>query len=205
MAIKSYFATQIYYDDLLKRNLKKFNQELQYESLQIREDDRAGQKWSEKNYNGGYTSYSSVNQLYQISPTFDELRIKIDLHVKKFIQSLEMDFQNRTFSMTDCWVNIMPAGVAHHSHIHPLSFISGTYYVATPKNAGAISFEDPRLTQMMKAPPKKLSCRAENKQFISYTPEAGKLILFESWLRHEVPASNNQEERISVSFNYDWS
>jgi len=28
--------------------------------------------------------------------------------------------------------------------------------------------------------------------------------LWESWLRHEVPANNSSEERISISFNYSW-
>jgi uncharacterized protein (TIGR02466 family) len=32
---------------------------------------------------------------------------------------------------------------------------------------------------------------------------AGAVVLFESWLRHEVPA-NPGAERISVSFNYGW-
>jgi uncharacterized protein (TIGR02466 family) len=34
--------------------------------------------------------------------------------------------------------------------------------------------------------------------------EAGSLLLFESWLRHEVPANLVAGERISVSFNYGW-
>jgi hypothetical protein len=37
--------------------------------------------------------------------------------------------------MTDCWVNIMPPSAAHSLHLHPLSFMSGTYYVATPRRA----------------------------------------------------------------------
>jgi uncharacterized protein (TIGR02466 family) len=33
---------------------------------------------------------------------------------------------------------------------------------------------------------------------------AGHLVLFESWLRHEVAPNPIDEERISVSFNYNW-
>ena len=32
--------------------------------------------------------------------------------------------------------------------------------------------------------------------------EAGNVILFESWLRHEVPTNQAKTERISISFNY---
>jgi len=34
--------------------------------------------------------------------------------------------------------------------------------------------------------------------------EAGTLVLFESWLRHEVPPNPVAAERISISFNYSW-
>ena len=40
---------------------------------------------------------------------------------------------------------------------------------------------------------------------LTYPAEAGNVILFESWLRHEVPSNRVPEERISVSFNYAWS
>jgi len=31
------------------------------------------------------------------------------------------------------------------------------------------------------------------------------VILFESWLRHEVPPARFAGERISISFNYAWN
>jgi uncharacterized protein (TIGR02466 family) len=33
---------------------------------------------------------------------------------------------------------------------------------------------------------------------------AGHVVLFESWLRHEVAQNPVTAERVSVSFNYDW-
>ena len=33
---------------------------------------------------------------------------------------------------------------------------------------------------------------------------SGTVLLWESWLRHEVPLNQSAEERISVSFNYRW-
>jgi uncharacterized protein (TIGR02466 family) len=33
---------------------------------------------------------------------------------------------------------------------------------------------------------------------------AGQLVLFESWLRHEVAPNPLAAERVSVSFNYNW-
>ena len=37
---------------------------------------------------------------------------------------------------------------------------------------------------------------------VSETPAEGMLLLWESWLRHEVPLNRAQGNRISVSFNY---
>jgi len=34
--------------------------------------------------------------------------------------------------------------------------------------------------------------------------QAGTLVLFESWLRHEVPPNPAASPRISISFNYNW-
>ena len=42
------------------------------------------------------------------------------------------------------WVNILPDGGFHAAHIHPLSVISGTFYVATPEGSSALKFEDPQ-------------------------------------------------------------
>ena len=42
------------------------------------------------------------------------------------------------------------------------------------------------------------------KTFIYEAPKVGDVLLWESWLRHEVPPNMSEEERISVSFNYKW-
>jgi uncharacterized protein (TIGR02466 family) len=107
--------------------------------------------------------------------------------------------------MTDCWVNIMPPTAAHSLHLHPLAFISGTYYVATPPGCSGLKFEDPRLERFMAAPPRRTDCKPSHRAHVTYPAEAGNVILFESWLRHEVAANRVDDERISISFNFNWS
>ena len=108
MSIKAWFPTFIYYEALSKSGGNRFNDELLKECHQIRDFDDEGRKWSEKNYPGGYTSYASMAQLHRFSSTFGELERRINKHVKAFISHLEMDLRKRRFSMSDCWVNIMP-------------------------------------------------------------------------------------------------
>jgi uncharacterized protein (TIGR02466 family) len=202
---KAYFPTLIYHSPLLAgRELKSLVRSLAKEADTYRSIDDEGQTWSDEHYVGGYTSYASLNNLHMLSPYFGELKDAIDKHVRKFTRKLEMDLSQGTLQMRTCWINHMPALTAHSLHLHPLSVISGTFYLATPAGSSALKFEDPRLANFMAAPPKIENASVANQRFISLQPKAGDLILFESWLRHEVPANRSQQARVSVSFNYEW-
>ncbi len=201
--IKTLFPTFIY-SAALKKDFHKLNSELLDEAYKFAELDIDGQKWSKKNYIGGYTSYGSLSTLNKISSTFEELEKSIDKHVAKFVKHLEMDIHPKELKMTSCWINIMPPSVIHSYHIHPLSVISGTYYVQTPKNCSAIKFEDPRAVAFMASPPRKHNAKVHNQRYHSVEPKPGNIVLFESWLKHEVPQNQAKDERVSISFNYDW-
>jgi len=204
-SLRSWFPTQVYCAPLQSGDASRFNADLAHECHQLRDFDDAGRAWSAKNYPGGYTSYASMNRLHEFSSTFEGLEKKIAKHVRAFAKALDMDLRGREIRMTDFWVNIMQERAAHSMHLHPNSFISGTYYVVTPEGCAGLKFEDPRLSSLMAAPPKLVSARPENQLYTTYAAEAGKLILFESWLRHEVAQNQLTKERISVSFNYAWS
>src|ERR1700688_4304031 len=204
MPLRSLFAPQIYTARLGPARAAALNGQLQRESLQLRRDDRAGRAWSRHNYPGGYTSYNTLCQLQRISPSFARLERLLDLHVSRFARALELDLRGRKLAMTDCWVNIMPRQVVHGLHLHPLATISGTYYVKTPKGSPGLKFEDPRLERFMAAPPRIAGARPQSRPWVVLPAEAGNVVLFESWLRHEVPPNPVAAERISISFNYNW-
>lgn len=205
MPVRAWFPTYIYAEPLQRAGLARLNTELAAECRQLREFDAAGRRWSAKNYPGGYTSYASLNELHRFSSTFGDLGQKLARHVHAFARALDFDLQGRDLAMTDCWVNIMPPSAAHSLHLHPLSVISGTYYVVTPRGCPGLKFEDPRLDRFMAAPPKLARARPANRPHITYPATAGNVILFESWLRHEVAANRVDEERISISFNFNWA
>jgi uncharacterized protein (TIGR02466 family) len=133
---------------------------------------------------------------------FKKLVRQLDAHAAKFAKELHWDIRGGKPICDSMWVNVMPEGGSHTSHIHTNSVISGTYYVAVPQGSGPIVFEDPRHAQMMAAPQKLASAQREMKSHISETPEAGTVLLWESWLRHEVPLNKADGMRISISFNY---
>ncbi|NNF70905.1 MAG: hypothetical protein HKN02_01775 [Rhodobacteraceae bacterium] len=178
--------------------------ELEASCLSIAEDDEAGQAWCEENDFPGYTSYASLTDLGWRFPVFEALTKVLDAHVATFAQELAFDLGDKALRLEDIWINILPEGGIHTAHIHPHSVISGTTYVAMPKGTSAIKFEDPRLAMMMAAPPRRKNAREGLKPFVYVQPEVGDVLLWESWLRHEVPMNMSEEERISVSFNYAW-
>ena len=57
---------------------------------------------------------------------------------------------------------------------------------------------------MMAAPTRVKDARDELRTFFYAKPEVGDVLLWESWLRHEVPMNMSEDDRVSVSFNYKW-
>jgi uncharacterized protein (TIGR02466 family) len=204
MEIHNLFPTHVYAAPLQRQGVAQFNRQLLKEAHQLREDDVAGRRWSAKNYPGGYTSYGSAHTLQRMSPTFEMLERKLRRHVKAFAAAVEWDLAGRDLVMTDCWINIMSRHATHSLHLHPLSTLSGTYYVQVPAKSPGLKFEDPRLERFMAAPPRLTKARRENLAWVTLPAAAGEVFLFESWLRHEVVANPVAAERVSVSFNYNW-
>lgn len=205
MATRALFPTLVYQQPLGGPAWPRFNRDLGDECQALAASDRAGIRWSARNYLGGYTSYGSLDRLHLVSPLFAKLRRRLDPHVKAFARRLHYDLAGRKLAMTDCWANVMPEGVVHSLHLHPTSFVSGTYYVEVPKGAGALKFEDPRLSRLMAAPPRRADAPAAFRAHVSLPARAGDVLLFESWLRHEVPPARYAGERVSISFNYGLS
>jgi len=179
--------------------------ELRASCYSIAEDDEAGQDWCEQQDFPGYTSYASLTDLPWRFPIFQQVVDALDKHVAAFAQDLAFDLDGRDLVLEDIWINILPEGGIHTSHIHPHSVISGTTYVKMPEGASALKLEDPRAQMMMAAPPRNKDAAEELQQFVYVQPAVGDVLLWESWLRHEVPMNMAEEDRISVSFNYKWA
>lgn len=201
----SLFPTFVWRARLPIPSWTNFKKELLSEILQIQKTDVDGQRWSAKNYPAGYTSYGSMDQLQLFSSSFAILEKKIRKEVSAFAKHLEFQPNSNELQMSTCWVNVMPPGAQHSMHLHPLSAISGSFYVSLPKGSSQIRFEDPRLPSFMASPPRKAQSKPENQRFVSLSPQEGEVLLFESWTKHEVPLQKGPGARVSVSFNYDWT
>ncbi|HCI08678.1 TIGR02466 family protein [bacterium] len=202
--IESLFVTRLYRAQLSEMGKGVDHDELENSCWSIANDDEAGQEWCEENGFPGYTSYASLTDLGWRFPIFADLIKVLDKHVAAFVKDLDFDLDDKKITLDSLWINILPQGGVHTSHIHPHSVISGTTYVNMPTDTSAIKFEDPRSAMMMAAPVRKKDARDEMRSFFYVAPDVGDVLLWESWLRHEVPVNMAEDERISISFNYGW-
>lgn len=202
--IENLFVTRVYRGEIAGSGGKKLIEELKAACRSIAEDDEAGRDWSRQKGYPGYTSYASLTDLPMRFPEFHDLVAHLDRHVAEFARELDLDLDGRPLVLDSLWINVLPEGGYHTAHIHPHSVVSGTVYVCVPKGAAALKLEDPRLGLMMAAPARKAKARRELQPFVSLEPKPGTILLWESWLRHEVPVNRAKTERISVSFNYRW-
>lgn len=162
-------------------------------------DDQAGRRWSRDHGYKGYTSYASLDDLPMRDPAFAELKRTLTRHAATFARELAWAVKPKVDSL---WANLLRGGGHHAGHIHPHSILSGTLYIEVPPGSGAIRFEDPRLPMMMAAPVRSEGAPEPLRPFVDVAPAAGMLLLWESWLRHEVRPGAGRGERLSISFNF---
>lgn len=199
MTSRPLFVTRLYQADLSSE--KSFSVDALSDAARaIAAEDVAGQAWAKANAYGGYTSYASLADLVRRDSLFDDLRRLLDRHVAQFARELHLDCGK--LKLDSLWINILKPGAAHSGHIHPGSVISGTVYLEIPKGASALKLEDPRLPMMMAAPKRTADAPEDERTFVYVTPKPGEILLWESFIRHEVPANQAKTERVSLSFNY---
>ena len=189
--VRSLFATCLYEAELGDAALLE---QLAYSIRSLARDDAAGQRWSTEHRYAGYTSYASLDDLPRRDPAFAALAKILTRHAADFARAAAFDLVRKP-RLDSLWVNLLKGGGHHSGHVHPHSIVSGTFYVEVPAGSGAIRFEDPRLPLMMAAPTRPDS-------FVAVEPRAGLLLLWESWLRHEVLPGTGRGERLSISFNF---
>jgi len=196
--VRTLFATRLYEADIGDAALLA---ELAHSIRSFAQQDRAGRRWSREHHYPGYTSYGSLNDLPKRDPAFGQLAKLLTRHAAAFASDLSFDLARKP-RLDSLWVNLLKKGGRHSGHVHPHAILSGTLYVEAPPNSGAIGFEDPRLPLMMAAPLRRPDAPDDQQTFVTVEPRPGLLLLWESWLRHEVRPGRGKSERLSISFNF---
>jgi uncharacterized protein (TIGR02466 family) len=139
------------------------------------------------------------------------LEHKNNLIIDKFVPSLVDYFQEKnvfkkgtTIKLGKVWINIGHTGAYNPSRNHPKSDLSGIFWINVPEHSGDIIFTNPiaysnfGLNEALSEGFKK-----STNFYSSYSikPLEGNIILFPSFLMHEISDNNNVKDRINISFN----
>ncbi|MDC7684672.1 TIGR02466 family protein [Asticcacaulis sp. BYS171W] len=197
------FVTETYRIDLADTSADPLLTRLTAACHRVAAEDKAGQAWSKAKTYQGYTSYGSILDLTVIDPAFGELKALIETQSLIYARLLELDLQGKVPKLYNMWINVLDPGGGHTGHNHPLNAFSGTIYLETPPGSGDLDLEDPRQPLLMHAPPRQAKAEPFRRTFISVTPQRGTLVLWESWLRHQVGINTGNGKRLSISFNLD--
>jgi uncharacterized protein (TIGR02466 family) len=145
---------------------------------------------------GGWHSRSTLHR----DERFAVIRGIISRAVFGCAHHLDFDFGSADIVFQELWLNRNRRGDFNRTHVHPNSFLSGSYYVKVPPDSGNLEFYDPIRERVMTRFPLRRHTRG-NSQPLEYRCREGMLVIFPSWLQHAVQASRSDEPRISLAFN----
>ena len=156
-----------------------------------------------KENQGGDAGGQKIHYNRQSEDTFVLDRPEL-ANIRAFIEAKLHEFVTKIYASTDklvitqSWLNKSKKGESHHEHVHPNSMISGVWYPQIHEQMPPIQFRS-RSQRDVSLQTEKYN--TFNSATFMLPMKRGELILFPSNLTHSVPVNNNEEERISLSFN----
>ena len=191
MITEYHFPTPVYIKEL--PNATQLNQYLEQKILQWKEADPKGHNRTNVN---GWHSTTDMNLKEEYNVLSKELfAMQDEIYKKEHLKPKPV--------CGNMWANVNYPGGYNRPHLLPNSLFSGVYWIKTPVKSGDLMIYDPRPGIHTTMPNRKEGPLPH--QFwreIHYTPVAGRCIMFNSWLWHEVRPNESNDTRISVSFNF---
>jgi uncharacterized protein (TIGR02466 family) len=145
--------------------------------------------------------YQSNNISLDSRSPFAPLLLKIDAAVNQLHASLMLK-KNFGQKIDNAWININNRGGHNIPHVHPRACFSGVFYVRAPADCGELILRNPAsslehvITEDLVG-----QYNAFTSPVLRIAPEAGKLVIFPSWILHFVRANQADADRISLAFN----
>lgn len=179
------------------KNYEQHNNSLQKYIYNLYEEDKIGVERS--NINGWHSKSFDMSDVS--SPAHKFFKETREYVVEVFnLQGWK--YIAEKVIMTEMWAVINKKNNLNLAHTHPNNFLSAAYYVKAPKNSGNIKFISSNSVKKERYP--KLEKATEfNQSGVEIEPEEGNLLIFPSYLLHEVMKNKTDEDRIVISFNID--
>ena len=176
-------------------NYENLNKQLSEYIYDLKKNDADGVQRS--NVNGWHSKNFKIekdNTPYNFVKT-------IHGHIKEVIvEGFGWKYVPEKVGMSEIWAIINKKGTFNKSHNHPGSYLSAAYYVKAPKDCGNIHFYDPNEIKKFNSPAIENLTELSTSGF-SIKPEEGNLLIFPSYLYHDVGKNLSDDDRIVISFN----
>jgi uncharacterized protein (TIGR02466 family) len=167
-----------------------------FDNFFAQENDNLNTKF----YYNGRTTYGTRNLYYD--PEFAEFGKFIQAKGREFLDMMGYDSDAVNWRPY-LFANSFKEGSAHPKHAHSQCSISGIYYLKTPPGSSPIVFYPNQpfkdffdYMYAVKDPTNWYSL-----QETQYQPYPGLLLMWPSWLYHEVKPNGSTEPRTSLVFN----
>jgi len=147
-------------------------------------------------------SNSISEDLYVFNSKLKKIKQFCEQHIKIYAEQIIKPKEDLDFYITQSWINVNKPGEYHRKHNHQNSIISGVFYIQTGENDKLV-FSDPNIKL------KEFITFGEDREFNLWNSSQWgfpvnntKLILFPSWLDHQVEKNEKATaDRISLAFN----
>jgi uncharacterized protein (TIGR02466 family) len=178
-------------------NYKKINKELLNYILELQKKDKKGNNRSNK---GGW--HSPNFDLVNPGPPINFINNFKDFLKHIIVDEFGWEYVPNKQRIVAMWAIINKKNSYNVSHNHQNCYLSSAYYIKKPENSGNITFHDPKEAKTYRFPEVKKHTNYST-QSITIKPEEGDLLIFPSYLYHDVGTNLSDEERVVVSFNID--
>lgn len=182
--VKQIFSTPIYTSDFIR----DFNED----------EIKSYKKIYDEHSKNELNLIGKSSRVLDETEAFSEIKEFIQVHLNQYTHQVYGMNIKQKIKITTSWLNLSKPGMAHHHHTHPNSFVSGVFYFQTiPKDS--IRFTSP-ITAFSNINFGRLA-NGNHYDTLNEPVHNGRLIIFPSWLRHEVLTNRSDEDRISLAFN----
>ena len=137
------------------------------------------------------------------SPLLGDLGNELLPHVKNYYWETQKNSMSNKIKLQSIWANVSNKHSYNNLHIHPGSQVSGVLYIKAPEDSGDIVFVNP-----LSLSSKMASLDGNKEEHTPYntdrwyvSPTRGRLILFTSYIGHEVRVNETHYDRMSIAFN----
>jgi uncharacterized protein (TIGR02466 family) len=189
MILESIFVTPMFHDflNLDTHELEEYALRLQGQGSGRQKSNRLG--WQS----------NDIQQDEEVESLIDTINNKlVEVHQYSGLN------KNERLIVDNMWININSKYSYNRSHIHAKSFFSGVYYIKVPENSGSLNFKNPSELQRLfvnDIDHHIADLSSFTAQNWTVQPHADMMVLFPSWLEHDVDQNLSDDTRISIAFN----